>query len=530
MKLIILTTLIVLAHTQDRDTTTTASKLVIPKGRQTRVRPLLTLPNLPSSISPSARSFIEDVQQNVRNLDFGPVSNTVQTESRSFNARLPNAQGNVNIQAQLPFQHTVIPATPSTGFEDANAQHIVDDILNQDVTAFDQGITTSNRATFSSSSSPGGNFRVNAQAQLPRLPQVIPQQQTVQNNFAQTIRQQIPQVTEVVTSVLSQMPKVQLESYLNDAWENFKRRFNKVYTTVNEETYRKEVFIENVYKIERLNQDYANGRSSFSVNINPYADMLHHEFNEVLNGFNRGRNRRNVTVADGSAFIPSANVAIPDSIDWRELGAVTSVRQQGKCGGCYAFSAAGAIEGQNFRKTGKLEVLSPQNIIDCTIPYENDGCLGGLMEPAFQYVQMNPGIDTEASYPYEERNFTCRFKQEGVGAITTGYVSIPEGDENALKVAVATIGPVSIGIDAGQESLQFYDGGRVYFDEKCGNTVEDVNHAVLVVGYGTDSDGKEYWLIKNSYGTEWGLGGYLKLARNAGNHCGVATIASYPLV
>lgn len=108
-------------------------------------------------------------------------------------------------------------------------------------------------------------------------------------------------------------------------------------------------------------------------------------------------------------------------------------------------------------------------------------------------------------------------------------MEIPEGDEASLESAVATLGPVSAAIDASRESFQFYSDG-VYFDEKCGSKVEEMNHAVLIVGYGTEPDGKQYWLVKNSYGPEWGNGGYIKMAKNVNNHCGIATYASYPLV
>lgn len=299
-----------------------------------------------------------------------------------------------------------------------------------------------------------------------------------------------------------------------------------------EENYRREVFIENTAKIFRLNDDYAKGYISHAQKINGYADMLHHEFDNALNGFNRSRIGLDMNIIPtqrSSAFIASANVPIPDSIDWRKLGAVTPVRSQGLCAGCYAFSAAGALEGQYYRKTGVLTDLSPQNLIDCTKDYGNNGCNGGLMNPAFQYVKDNIGIDTENYYPYEAADNQCRYKPEGFGTDSTGYVTIPEGDEEALRVAVSTIGPISAAIDASRDSLQFYSDG-VYFDAACKNATNDMNHAILVVGYDTDPDGKQFWWVKNSYGQQWGIGGYVKMARNAGNHCGIASLASYPLV
>lgn len=149
------------------------------------------------------------------------------------------------------------------------------------------------------------------------------------------------------------------------------------------------------------------------------------------------------------------------------------------------------------------------------------------MDYAFQYIKDNGGIDTEKSYPYEAIDDTCHFNPKAVGATDKGYVDIPQGDEEALKKALATVGPVSIAIDASHESFQFYSEG-VYYEPQCDS--ENLDHGVLAVGYGTSEEGEDYWLVKNSWGTTWGDQGYVKMARNRDNHCGVATCASYPLV
>lgn len=153
------------------------------------------------------------------------------------------------------------------------------------------------------------------------------------------------------------------------------------------------------------------------------------------------------------------------------------------------------------------------------------------MDNAFQYIKENGGIDTEASYPYEGIDDTCHYSKQNVGATDKGFVDIPEGDEEALMKAVASVGPVSVAIDASQESFQFYSEG-VYYEPKCDS--QQLDHGVLVVGYGTeqDKDGndQDYWLVKNSWGTTWGDQGYIKMARNKDNHCGIATASSYPLV
>nr|UHM21920.1 cathepsin L15 [Zabrotes subfasciatus] len=320
-----------------------------------------------------------------------------------------------------------------------------------------------------------------------------------------------------------------LEESLEQQFGNFKQLFNKVYGSVEEELHRKEIFIENLSKIKRTNDEYAQGLRGFVAKINPFADLTFHEFFNQLNGFNRSSHNARNREMKPTTFIPPANVIFPETVDWREVGAVGAVQYQGKCAGCWAFAAAGALEGHHYRKTGQLVDVSEQNLIDCTLPYGNSGCNGGLMTPAYEYVRDNDGVDSEQSYPYEERTGECRFKRENVVLTCTGYVEIPVGDERALEIAVGTIGPVSVGIDAGKATFQFYSDG-IYDEQTCNNGADDVNHAVLVVGYGREADGRQYWIVKNSYGPQWGIGGYMKLAKNAGNRCGIASKASYPLV
>lgn len=150
------------------------------------------------------------------------------------------------------------------------------------------------------------------------------------------------------------------------------------------------------------------------------------------------------------------------------------------------------------------------------------------MDNAFRYIKDNGGIDTEQSYPYRAEDEKCHFARKSIGATDKGFVDIESGNEDQLKAAVATVGPVSIAIDASHESFQLYSSG-VYSDPECSS--QSLDHGVLVVGYGTDEKtGQDYWLIKNSWGNSWGMEGYIKMARNQDNQCGVATQASYPLV
>lgn len=281
--------------------------------------------------------------------------------------------------------------------------------------------------------------------------------------------------------------------------------------------------MENKKTIAKHNAEFLKGHHTYHLKMNRFGDLLSHEFKGLMNGYNFEMKNKSGLV--GATFIPPANLAMPKSIDWRNHGAVTPVKNQGNCGSCWSFSATGALEGQFFRKTGKLVSLSEQNLIDCSMAFGNNGCQGGLMDYAFDYIKKNHGIDTEESYPYEAKDRKCRYKDSNKGAEDVGFVDI-ERNEEALKVALATVGPISIAIDAEGSMFQFYGGG-VYMNKQCSS--EELDHGVLAVGYGTDK-GEDYWLVKNSWGSDWGESGYIRMARNKNNMCGVASYPSYPLV
>jgi len=309
-----------------------------------------------------------------------------------------------------------------------------------------------------------------------------------------------------------------------DLWQNFKLEHDKTYSHPTEEMVRKQVFAENLKKIEMHNYLYSKGLKSYTLGVNKYADMELSEFVRMMNGL-RPSNSSTLQNHRATYLSPNIKLSLPDSVDWRTKGYVTPIKDQGQCGSCWSFSATGSLEGQHFRKTGKLVSLSEQNLVDCSGKYGNNGCEGGLMDFAFQYIKENKGIDTEASYPYEAMDDTCRYKASASGATDAGFVDVPENDEDKLKEAIATIGPISVAIDAAHDSFQLYKSG-VYDEPAC---TDNLDHGVLAVGYG-NLNGKDYYIVKNSWGLTWGDKGYILMSRNKKNQCGIASKASYPIV
>lgn len=333
----------------------------------------------------------------------------------------------------------------------------------------------------------------------------------------------------LLLAVITVSQAVSFLDLVMEEWKTFKVQHKKGYGSEIEEKFRMKIFMENKHKIAKHNAKYEQGLVPYKLQINKYADMLHHEFVNTLNGFNKTKpgQLQSYQKLRGATFMEPAHVELPKIVDWRKEGAVTDIKDQGHCGSCWSFSSTGALEGQHFRKTGVLVSLSEQNLVDCSGKYGNNGCNGGLMDNAFKYIKDNKGLDTEKSYPYEAVDDDCRYNPKNSGADDVGFVDIPEGDEDKLKSAVATIGPVSVAIDASHQTFQFYSEG-VYYEPECSST--ELDHGVLVVGYGTSEDGQDYWLVKNSWGETWGDKGYIKMARNKENHCGIASSASYPLV
>jgi len=290
---------------------------------------------------------------------------------------------------------------------------------------------------------------------------------------------------------------------------------NKNYVNDVEYTYRLGVYRSNLEFIEEHNRM----NKGFSVAVNKFADLTSTEFASIYNGYRMPFNRTTKTVAPLNRFFA------PDSVDWRTKGAVTEVKNQQQCGSCWAFSTTGSLEGAYFIAKGQLNSVSEQQLVDCSGSFGNYGCDGGLMDSAFQYIISVKGIEAEDTYPYTAQDGNCQFDKSQIVSTISSFVDVTSGSESSLTAAIVNQ-PVSVAIDASQSSFQFYSGG-VYYEPNCSS--DQLDHGVLAVGYGTQS-GSDYYIVKNSWGSDWGSSGYILMSRNKSNNCGIATAASYPTV
>lgn len=294
-------------------------------------------------------------------------------------------------------------------------------------------------------------------------------------------------------------------------FKTYIQQYNKTYADHSEFIKRLAIFETN---LEKINSHNLMGHS-WKMGINEWTDLEWNEFSKNRLGLNTKLLPR-ITVSK----INYDQVKVPDMVDWRTKGVVNPVKNQEQCGSCWAFSAVGSIESAVALKTGKLYSLSEQQLVDCSGSYGNYGCSGGLMDNAFNYVE-NVKLCSEKDYSYTAEDGSCKTTCAGVVSIK-GYVDVQPGNETALQLAVLQQ-PISVAIEADQDGFQFYTSG--VFDGTCG---QNLDHGVVVVGYGTEN-GKDYWLVRNSWGDSWGDGGYIKMVRGE-NQCGISLQPSYPVV
>jgi C1A family cysteine protease len=305
---------------------------------------------------------------------------------------------------------------------------------------------------------------------------------------------------------------------LNKEFEAWKATHGKTYASVDEEATALMAWESNDEIIRSTNAK----NLSYTLGHNEFSDLTWEQFHRFhMSELFLNTPPKNMM----RVHLPNPDVKLDDAVDWVAKGAVTPVKNQGRCGSCWAFSTTGSTEGAYQIASGKLVSLSEQDLVSCD--HNGDmGCQGGLMDHAFEWIAQN-GIAAEADYPYTSGTGTaaaCDATKSAKPVVTmTGHKDVPQGDENALQSAVA-MGPVSIAIEADKSVFQLYKSG-VLDNPACGTKLD---HGVLVVGYGTDTTvSKDYWKVKNSWGETWGEQGYIRMVRGK-NQCGIADSASYP--
>uniref|UniRef100_A0A7C8ZKQ6 Phospholipase A(2) n=2 Tax=Opuntia streptacantha TaxID=393608 RepID=A0A7C8ZKQ6_OPUST len=287
-----------------------------------------------------------------------------------------------------------------------------------------------------------------------------------------------------------------------------------------EKEHRFNIFKDNLRYIDEHNSQ----NRSYKLGLNRFADLTNEEFRSRYLGTKLDPKRR-LGRRRSNRYAVQEGESLPDSVDWRKEGAVAPIKDQGSCGSCWAFSTIASVEGINKIVTGDLISLSEQELVDCDRSY-NEGCNGGLMDYAFQFIINNGGIDSEEDYPYTSRDGTCDTYRKNAKVVKIdSYEDVPENDEKALRKAL-TNQPVSVAIEGGGRDFQLYESG--IFSGKCGTALD---HGVAAVGYGTEN-GVDYWIVRNSWGSSWGEGGYVRMQRNIESKtgiCGIAMEASYPI-
>ena len=302
-------------------------------------------------------------------------------------------------------------------------------------------------------------------------------------------------------------------------FNKFIKDYNKRYNST-EYKYRYNVFLKNIEHIERVNQE----NRGYELGLNKFADLTNTEFIGMYTGYKgKQTNHSKLVQINKNHFLQNH----PDYVDWRASGLVTNIKDQGQCGSCWAFSAVATLEGQFAKKNKSLESLSEQNLVDCAYNFGNEGCDGGWPNAALSYVRYNHGIDDEDDYPYQAIDENCVYnKSDSVTSLHLVH-NISSGNETELLTSLATIGPISVAIDA-EDDFQFYKSG-IFKSLSCSNTTLD--HAVTAIGYGIDKVGNNsFYIIKNSWGTDWGMDGYIYFSMSIPNMCGIATASCYPII
>ena len=312
--------------------------------------------------------------------------------------------------------------------------------------------------------------------------------------------------------------EVSFSTWINNA--------KRQYRSPDEQQYRKEIFTRNLAKIKEIN----NRQKDFELALNDFSDLTEDEFRAKYQGLKLPSQREIVPepAEEINKKAEGPSHAQTGSIDWRARGTITPIKDQRQCGSCWAFAATSTIESAWKVSKGVLPVLSEQQMVDCAGSYGNYGCDGGWMGNAYRYVRDIGGQMSSSAYPYVASAQACRFSAAQVVSKVIAWYDIAKNDCLGLLRRLST-SPVAVGLDA--NTMMFYKSG-VFSDTSCNPNA--INHGVVVVGYGTDSlTKKNFWIVRNSWGTTWGEQGYIRMDRDAQTAtgiCGICTASTYPTV
>jgi len=291
-------------------------------------------------------------------------------------------------------------------------------------------------------------------------------------------------------------------------FDAFKTQYKKSYATAQENDRRFQIFCKNIADAAKLNAKHPN--TEFGVT--KFSDLTKEEFRKFYLGTRIPENLPEIP--DGTKDLPKDT---PNFFDWRVNSSkpvITEVYNQESCGSCWAFSATEVIESRWAISGQDLVSLSQQQIVDCDT--SDMGCGGGWPYRAITYIQNAPGQMLNSDYPYVGQQGQCNFDSSKAVAKVSGYENAGQGDENAMAAYLSSKGPISVCVDASNWSA--YQSG-IYPASSC---TTNIDHAVLAVGYNLD---QKYWIIRNSWGGDWGVQGYIYLEFGA-NACDVA---GYPV-
>ncbi|CAL0304567.1 unnamed protein product [Lupinus luteus] len=291
----------------------------------------------------------------------------------------------------------------------------------------------------------------------------------------------------------------------------WKKEHSRVYNDLQEMSKRFDIFISNLNDIIDSNAKRMSS-SDYILGLNKFADWSNEEFEETYLNNNVDMPEEDSDMKLNDDLTPY----VPSSLDWRKKGAVTEVKNQGRCGSCWAFATVAGIEGINAVARGKLISLSEQQLVSCD--KNSHGCKGGRVKNGLDWVLKNGGIASEENYPYIAKNGTCTRKVKS-SAYIDGYRRLTNSDNALLSATV--IQPIIACLNA--TGFKHYQRG-IFNGRYCKKTTF-TSHCVLIVGYNS-YNGVDYWIAKNSWGKDWGRDGYILIKRNTGLPYGVCAINS----